>query len=521
MPPRAVLAALLSCCLSAAASPANAAVESARIAAASKSPLGLTLTGIPDIEFSIQRWPRWGSAEENASSLSALKAARSQVEAFEPGELTQPEAADRTLALTRLARRIEMGQAIANADSLLEPLLLKAKQAEDGDEDAALALPGLVQGLIPEAGKQASLGLIPPGGLIAVHLWRLTTHSPNEPASAALRRLADALELADNAEDPEALGPQTYAWRLRWNFGIPEPPEVIVDRAWRRASILKDRTRKLANAIAPGRDPKAVLDELNRDRPKSDEELLGLYHETVQRAVDFPPARRSFPLNLNPLIRIELAADLPQNAAAAFSVGNNTIRVQPTQAYTPPRSLIATLAAHEGYPGHQHYFAQSWLRIILRSRYYENENVMAVEGYATYVERELARMGFYSPREELSYLAGRLRHCLCAIADMGLHSGALTRPQAQRLLVEEAWVAEDRAAKSVAGMLRKPGFILPYWLGMERLLPIKRRTRAALGPRFCEPRFHEALLSFGPVPLEVVDQNIAARMSALGEAGIH
>ena len=53
-----------------------------------------------------------------------------------------------------------------------------------------------------------------------------------------------------------------------------------------------------------------------------------------------------------------------------------------------------------------------------------------------------------------------------------------------------------------------PGQACAYMIGQLKILELREKARKALGERFTERGFHNAVLSAGTVPLRVLDQEI-------------
>ena len=95
------------------------------------------------------------------------------------------------------------------------------------------------------------------------------------------------------------------------------------------------------------------------------------------------------------------------------------------------------------------------------------------------------------------------------VVDTGLHTKGWTRQQA---------IDYGMPASEVDRYVANPGQACAYLLGMLRILELREKARAALGPRFTLPAFHDVVLRAGSVPMDVlagiVDQWIAENKAA-------
>lgn len=171
----------------------------------------------------------------------------------------------------------------------------------------------------------------------------------------------------------------------------------------------------------------------------------------------------------------------------------------------------AALIFHELVPGHHFHLARQSENLQLPAIRRESLRITAfVEGWAEYAS-DLARdMNLYDDPYDLY---GRL---------------VLDRFAAQRLVVDTGmnllgWTLEQGRAYMKANTLESdtqvatetlryatdlPGQALAYRLGFQKFRGLRERAQRALGRAFAFPRFHEAILQAGALPLNVLDQHI-------------
>jgi len=121
------------------------------------------------------------------------------------------------------------------------------------------------------------------------------------------------------------------------------------------------------------------------------------------------------------------------------------------------------------------------------------------EGWALYTERLAVEQGWYAGDVPglLGALGSELFRARRLVVDTGLHTKGWTRQQAvdYGINVEEV----DR-------YVVWPGQATAYMIGMLRIVELREKAKAALGPKFSLPAFHDMVLGAGSVPLDVLGQ---------------
>jgi len=92
------------------------------------------------------------------------------------------------------------------------------------------------------------------------------------------------------------------------------------------------------------------------------------------------------------------------------------------------------------------------------------------------------------------------------VVDTGIHHLRWSREQAIARFVENEGEAPGFAAREVERYCATPGQACSYKLGHTTIVNLRARAKAALGPKFDLKDFHEAILSCGRVPLDILDQ---------------
>jgi uncharacterized protein (DUF885 family) len=172
---------------------------------------------------------------------------------------------------------------------------------------------------------------------------------------------------------------------------------------------------------------------------------------------------------------------------------------------TRPRYEAEVLAYHEAVPGHHLQLAIAEERRGLPDFRKFSGVTAFVEGWGLYAERLADEMGLYSSNLDrmgmLSYDAWRACRL---VVDTGMHAKGWTRQEAIRFMLENTALAENNVVNEVDRYITWPGQALAYKVGQLEILRLRKESKNQLGSRFDIREFHDALLSNGAVPLEVL-----------------
>ena len=143
-----------------------------------------------------------------------------------------------------------------------------------------------------------------------------------------------------------------------------------------------------------------------------------------------------------------------------------------------------------------------------------------IEGWALYAERLAYEMGAYDgdPAGNLGRLQAELFRASRLVVDTGMHYKHWTREQAIASMVDATGMEVTDVTAEIERYAVMPGQACAYKIGMMKILELRDRAKAALGPKFDLKAFHTVVLENGPLPLtileKVVDAWIAQRKSA-------
>jgi uncharacterized protein (DUF885 family) len=174
-----------------------------------------------------------------------------------------------------------------------------------------------------------------------------------------------------------------------------------------------------------------------------------------------------------------------------------------------PLYQMEALAYHEGIPGHHMQLAISQeLTGIPKFRKYGSVTAYT-EGWGLYSEFLPKEMGFYEdPYSDFGRLAMELWRAARLVVDTGLHAKQWTREEAIDYLLVNTPNPEGDARKAIERYIVMPGQATAYKIGMNKIVELREDARARLGDAFDIRDFHDVVLKDGPVPLQILEENV-------------
>lgn len=176
---------------------------------------------------------------------------------------------------------------------------------------------------------------------------------------------------------------------------------------------------------------------------------------------------------------------------------------------------VAGIAAHEGAPGHHFQIArQQELADIPKFRKFGGYGAY-MEGWGLYSERLANEMGVYkTPYDRFGMLSLQVWRAIRLVLDTGIHSKRWTREQAIAYFKANSSVSDTDIAREVDRYFNWPGQATSYMVGQLKIAELRKRAERELGPRFDIRDFHEAVLSEGALPLDILEEQVNRYIAA-------
>ncbi|MGE3821670.1 MAG: DUF885 family protein, partial [Isosphaeraceae bacterium] len=172
-----------------------------------------------------------------------------------------------------------------------------------------------------------------------------------------------------------------------------------------------------------------------------------------------------------------------------------------------PTYTMRALAYHEALPGH-HFQGALAAEMVGRPPFRRFFYIPAFdEGWALYAEGLGAELGLYkTPYEELGRLSYDAQRGARLVVDTGIHAKGWSRDQAVAYFAENTAIPLNEIENEVDRYIAWPGQALAYKVGELTIRKIRAKCQARDGESFDLKAFHDRLLSFGSVPLRVLER---------------
>lgn len=255
--------------------------------------------------------------------------------------------------------------------------------------------------------------------------------------------------------------------------------------------------------------------------PKDQDEFLATYESREREMVDYLTANRlvTIPPYLGPFLIRQLPEAFKPTSPGGFmnppgvydpdssgfffiptynpASGNFYIRA----AIEDPRPILG----HEGIPGH--FLQLSIANHLPREIRRQHSDGVFIEGWALYTEEMLMRTGLYPENSASQGQVLRLSRYRAARigVDVNLQTGRWTFDQAVQYFMEAGGLDREAAEGEAAGAASSPSQKITYMVGKWQINRLLGKYRDRHPDDFRLGAFHDSLLSYGSLPLSIVE----------------
>jgi uncharacterized protein (DUF885 family) len=327
------------------------------------------------------------------------------------------------------------------------------------------------------------------------------------------------------------IGADTFQKKLLYDEMVDLPLDKLLEIGWADLRKNQEHFKQVAAELEPGKDPRAVLEELGEDHPAPDQ-LLDTFRATFVSLVSFirehhivtiPSDVRPIVEETPPFMRATTFASMdtagPFETRAIESYFNVTL---PDPSMTPAEvdgymhgfnvGTVISTAVHEVYPGHYVQFlwlpqAPSKVRKLLGAN-------TDVEGWAHYCEQMMLDEGYGQPgagakdeRESKLLRLGQLQDALLRnarfIVGIQMHTGKMSIEQAEDFFQKEGYQSKEAAEVETKRGAGDPTYLY-YTLGKLEIMKLREDMKKKEGAAFSLKKFHDDFLRQGFPPIKIV-----------------
>ena len=167
---------------------------------------------------------------------------------------------------------------------------------------------------------------------------------------------------------------------------------------------------------------------------------------------------------------------------------------------------METLFLHEAIPGHHYQISlQQENQELPRFRRFISYGAY-VEGWALYTESLGKELGLYTdPYQYFGHLGDEMHRAIRLVVDVGMHTKGWTREQAIKYMMDNEPIGEQGTVAEIERYMAIPGQALSYKIGQLKISQLRSKAETALGDKFKLALFHDEVLKYGCLPLNVLE----------------
>ena len=335
------------------------------------------------------------------------------------------------------------------------------------------------------------------------------------------------------------IGADAFREKLEYDEMVDIPLDKLLQIGWADLRKNQAQFKQVAAELDPGKDPRAVLLELDEVHPAPDQ-LIPAFRNTFASLIAFIRSHHivTIPSEVEPVVeetppfmRATTTASLdppgPFETHSTTAYFNVTL---PDPNWTPAEvngymhsfniGTVISTAVHETYPGHYVQFlwlpqAPSKVRKILGAN-------TDIEGWAHYCEQMMLDEGYGQPgagakneRESRLLRLGQLQDALLRdarfIVGIEMHTGHMTLAQAEVFFQQEGYQSKEVAVVETKRGAGDPTYLY-YTLGKLEIMKLRADMKKREGAAFSLEKFHDDFLRQGFPPIKII------REAMLGDA---
>ena len=311
-------------------------------------------------------------------------------------------------------------------------------------------------------------------------------------------------------------GKAWYEFKARSFTTTNLTPDEIHELGLREIKRIREEMEDVIEEVEWDGDFRSFLDFLRTDPQfyyETGEELLAAYRAMAKKIDAYMPTLfNKFPRAPYGVIKIPMET-APYTTTAYY---NSPSAGRPGYFYanlykpeTRPKYEIPVLTVHEAVPGHHHQLSLTQeLENVPNFRKYSGFTAF-IEGWGLYSEQLGESMGIYDdPYDKFGQLTYDMWRAIRLVVDTGMHYKDWSRDDAINLFLENTAKTQLDIENEVDRYIAWPGQALAYKIGQLKIMELRDNAKESLGEDFDIKTFHDHILSFGSIPLNVLEEKV-------------
>jgi len=311
-------------------------------------------------------------------------------------------------------------------------------------------------------------------------------------------------------------GKAWYEFKARSFTTTNLTPDEIHELGLKEIKRIRKEMEDVIKEVEWDGDFRSFLDFLRTDPQfyyETGEELLAAYRAMAKKIDAYMPTLfNKFPRAPYGVIEIPMET-APYTTTAYY---NSPSEGRPGYFYanlykpeTRPKYEIPVLTVHEAVPGHHHQLSLTQeLENVPNFRKYSGFTAF-IEGWGLYSEQLGESMGIYDdPYDKFGQLTYDMWRAIRLVVDTGMHYKDWSRDDAINLFLENTAKTQLDIENEVDRYIAWPGQALAYKIGQLKIMELRDKAKESLGEDFDIKTFHDHILSFGSIPLNVLEEKV-------------
>jgi uncharacterized protein (DUF885 family) len=318
------------------------------------------------------------------------------------------------------------------------------------------------------------------------------------------------------------IGAENYRKKLLYQEGVDIPLDKLLEIGMANLRANQEWFRKTAAEIDPKGDPQEILKQMQHDHPAPDK-LLETYGNLLDGLRDFivknkimtvPSQQKPIMEETPPFARATTFASMDTPGAFETKATESFFNVTlPEASWSKEeveghmagnsRGVMLAVAIHEVWPGH--FMQYVWMPLFpTKLRKVLGCNT-STEGWAHYTEQMMLdqHVAKDDPKMRLGQLQDALLRNARYIVGIKMHTGQMTYDQAVDFFVKEGYQTKSIAERESKRGTGDPTYLV-YTLGKLQIMKLREDYKQKMGDKFTLQDFHDNFMKHGLIPIHEV-----------------